>query len=154
MYDAFWKLHAKPQLRWLMEGSKNIGVRGPEGRIPAVADYTTADRSTLVLRFETRRLEVEGSDLIDCLLQVRRQLEAEGYQILCKGARRDLSPSGMSRQMSSGRLAYILDAYGRGYPEGIVCILDPDDSDEVTTIDEQVENVRRLRERLRGHAGD
>jgi hypothetical protein len=49
-----------------------------------------------------------GSDLFECLKDVRLALEEEGLLICCQGARPTVFPSGMGRQMSNGRLAYPL----------------------------------------------
>lgn len=47
-----------------------------------------------------------GRDLFDAFTNLRRRLEARGWQLLCKGARPDAFPSGMSRDMSGGRKVY------------------------------------------------
>lgn len=49
----------------------------------------------------------EASDLFECLAELRRTyLQPIGAKILCNGARKDVYPSRMSRQMSAGRKAY------------------------------------------------
>src|SRR5262245_40134728 len=52
--------------------------------------------------------QCSGPDLFYCLLSLRQYLESRGLLLCCQGARRNVSPSGMTRQMSSGRLAYLL----------------------------------------------
>jgi hypothetical protein len=49
----------------------------------------------------------EGSDLFVCLINLRLYLEQRKCLLLCNGSRIDVYPSGMSREMSGGRLAYI-----------------------------------------------
>jgi hypothetical protein len=51
--------------------------------------------------------EFSNGDLFDSLISLRKALEESGIQILCAGARPDVFPSGMSRNMSGGRKAYI-----------------------------------------------
>ena len=58
-------------------------------------------------------LEVDGlrfrsveDDLFECLLTVRRQLEAVGLQVHVNGASVDVWPSSMAKSMCGGRKAY------------------------------------------------
>ncbi len=50
----------------------------------------------------------KSDDLFDCLLQLRHENEQQGAQIICAGARLDVYPSRMSREMGGGRKAYVL----------------------------------------------
>lgn len=51
----------------------------------------------------------KGSDLFDALTILRKQLESDGFRLLCAGARRDAYPSGMARSMGGARKAYIFE---------------------------------------------
>jgi hypothetical protein len=49
-----------------------------------------------------------GPDLFEALVEVRRQLEADGCLLAVQGARRDTYPSGMARDMGGGAQVYVL----------------------------------------------
>ena len=53
-------------------------------------------------------LRVRGPDQFECLLRLRTELEPLGYRTLVNGARLDVWPSGMARQMAAGRKCYVL----------------------------------------------
>ena len=76
-------------------------------------------------------------DLFECLSSIRRKLEEIGLLLCCQGARPNVHPSGMSRQMSGGRKAYAWPAGGRATQDDLVDILDHADCQEVSTLDEQ-----------------
>jgi hypothetical protein len=92
------------------------------------------------------RLRVEAGDLFDALLELRRRLEADGRMLVCQGALPDVWPSGMSSQMSGGRIAYRLGGDGRGLER--VDVFDPADPDEVVCVADQLEGVASRRGRF------
>lgn len=94
-------------------------------------------------RFGT--LQFEGADIFDAMLRIRRRLEAEGLLLLCNGARIDAYPSGMSRQMSSGRKLYVHELGVPGRPSTVVDIFDESPRDRIGTITQQDEYMRRWR---------
>jgi hypothetical protein len=51
-------------------------------------------------------LQCEERDLFECMLVLRRRLQDQSWTLLCNGARKDVHPSGMSREMSGGLIAY------------------------------------------------
>ncbi|MFC1420893.1 hypothetical protein [Streptacidiphilus cavernicola] len=53
-------------------------------------------------------VEFGGVDLFDCLINVRKFLELNGRLLCCQGACPSVLPSGMTRQMTDGRMAYRL----------------------------------------------
>lgn len=79
-----------------------------------------------------------GSDLFEALAVVRGQLFERDIIVMCNGARRDVFPSQMLRQATSGRRAYVLRVpRGRARPP-IVDIFDPAPKDAVfDTVDGQ-----------------
>ncbi len=81
----------------------------------------------------------KGEDLFDCLTELRLQnLEKRGSLILCNGARFDVYPSRMSRQMSGGRKAYIMRIGQPSRRTDLVDIFDPvEDFSSVATVAEQ-----------------
>jgi hypothetical protein len=79
--------------------------------------------------------EFVGDDLFDALISLRRVLDQQGRKLLCAGARKDVSPSGMSRNMGNARKAYVTKI---GAPATqTVDIFDPAEPDEVGTVNEQ-----------------
>jgi hypothetical protein len=76
------------------------------------------------------------------------ELESRGVFLCCQGAKSNVFPSGMLRQMSNGRLAY---AHSPGVPVAdtdIVDIFSHAECDGVLSIQDQREDM----ERLFGHA--
>lgn len=50
----------------------------------------------------------QGDNLYDALLEVRKMLESKGCRLRCAGASLNVYPSGMSKNMGDGRMAYKL----------------------------------------------
>lgn len=51
----------------------------------------------------------EASDLFEALARLRADLADHGVRLLCAGARFDVFPSAMAREMGGGRMAYVLE---------------------------------------------
>ncbi|WP_155945649.1 hypothetical protein [Micromonospora sp. CNB394] len=85
-----------------------------------------------------------GVDLFDCLLSLRGALEERGLLLCCQGARRTVGPSGMTRQMSNGRLAYVLRLGVRASDDDLVDIFAPADCADVASIAEQKAEIRKI----------
>lgn len=82
-------------------------------------------------------IRVRDTDVFACLVQLREMLEPAGVRLLCAGARRDVYPSGMSREMSGGVRAY-RHVVGRHARHGdLVGIFDPAEPDDAATVAEQ-----------------
>ena len=79
-------------------------------------------------------LEARQHDYFECLVSVRRQLETLGAKALCWGARKDVWPSGMQRDMGAGLTAYRLGDERRLDEQSI---FSPATEDAVSTVDEQ-----------------
>lgn len=88
----------------------------------------------------------EDVDLFECLLAIRRDFEHSGLRLCCQGARPNVSPSGLSRQMTDGRLAYVVERGRRPSDDDLVDIFAPADCDEVVTIEAQRAAIRKLYE--------
>ena len=89
---------------------------------------------------------VVGDDLFDSLAKLRRLLEVNDRVLCVEGARGDVFPSGMARQMSGGRKAYRIVRGRRPGREDLVDIFDPTCCDEVVTVEGQAAAVRRHRD--------
>ncbi|WP_156756345.1 hypothetical protein [Actinokineospora pegani] len=86
----------------------------------------------------------EEVDLLECLKSARRDLEAMGLLLCCQGARLNVFPSGMTRQMTEGRLAYSLEAGKELSDDDLVDIFAPADCSEVATLEDQLAAMREL----------
>jgi hypothetical protein len=85
-----------------------------------------------------------GTDLFDCLLSLREDLESHGLLLCCQGARKNVSPSGMTRQMSNGRLAYALPLGRQVSDDDLVEVFAPADCGDVASIVEQKEEIKKI----------
>jgi hypothetical protein len=83
-------------------------------------------------------------DLLECLKSIRRDLEGMGLLLCCQGARLNVFPSGMLRQMTDGRLAYSLQAGEMPSDDDLVDIFAPADCSEVATLEDQLAAMREL----------
>jgi hypothetical protein len=98
-----------------------------------------------------------GPDQFECLLQLRNEVEPLGYRILVNGARRNVWPSGMGRDMGGGRKAFVLVLGVPGRPD-LVDIFEPAPESEIARVEDQRAFFERwLAERRggtrRAHAG-
>lgn len=82
--------------------------------------------------------DIEGYDLLDSLFKLRQLLEERQLFILCQGSARNVHPSGMSRDMSSGLKAYSLKPGKKASLEQLVEIFDPAPLEAVGLITEQI----------------
>jgi hypothetical protein len=87
--------------------------------------------------------QYSGADLFECLLSLRGDLENRGLLLCCQGARRNVSPSGMTRQMSNGRLAYAIPVDRSVSDDDLVDIFAPAACGEVASIVEQREEIKK-----------
>jgi hypothetical protein len=93
-------------------------------------------------------------DFFSCMEALRRKLEGMGYLLCCQGARRDVAPSGMTRQMSNGRLMTVYRPGASGAPE-LVDIFAPADCAGVVSFDQQKSEFQTfLRSRRREDRSD
>lgn len=84
-----------------------------------------------------RVLRADKGDYFESLVALRRMIEPEDARILCQGARRDVWPSGMARDMAGGLRAYVLVKGRRPTSEHLVEIFDPAEPSLVGTIADQ-----------------
>jgi hypothetical protein len=135
---------AESGVREMMTETAQIPASGSDVR-QAELVYSTAPPWRLEVTLDNGTvLHASENDLFECLVAVRRQLEREGILLCCEGARCDVFPSGMARQMAGGRKAYRHFANAGRRPE-LVDIFTPTDCSEVCTVDRQLESVRKLR---------
>lgn len=93
------------------------------------------DFHNLQLNFDGEEFNAKGSDYFDSFCKIRRELDVLGWRPRCEGARHDVYPSGMCRDMGRGLKAYILEP-GNSKPE-LVGIFDPITGNQPVAPDEQ-----------------
>ncbi len=132
-----------------METSPNevlqLAVIDHGGRI-AASTLTLYDAvpARLVLTCGGLLLDVEGDDLLDCLIDLRRRLETEGLNLCCQGARSDVWPSGQLRQFTNGRIGYVLAPRPAGDALEEVDLFAPAQPHEIGSIEQQRQAVFRF----------
>ena len=81
--------------------------------------------------------EFSRHDLFEALIALRNTLEEKGAVLLCAGARRDVFPSGMQRDMAGGGKAYVIRLGVHATVKNILDIFDPADAAQVTSVSDQ-----------------
>ncbi len=86
----------------------------------------------------TKHLKFTNVDLFECLIDLRRELAKYSYRPLCNGARIDVYPSGICRDMGSGGIAYVLKQGQPAELDNIVHIFDYAEPELIASIEEQL----------------
>src|SRR6266511_1320895 len=109
-----------------------------EGDISAgELDVSALPPWTVSIQSEGSSYSAEGRDLFEAFLAVREQLERRGALVCCAGALPNVWPSGMSVQMSGGRLAYRLYSDRRSNARDLIDIFSPAGCEDVVTVEVQ-----------------
>jgi len=95
------------------------------------------------------KLSRKSTDYFEALSDIRRELEAKQMRLLCWGARKDVWPSGMQRDMGAGMTAYQLLEDGTNNPDAR-SILEYAAPEAVGTVDEQKANAEEWYRKARG----
>ena len=82
-----------------------------------------------------------ASDYFDAMCEIRKQLEPDGWRLLCYGGSRNVYPSGMARDLGRGLKAY-KTKIGRQANE-LVSIFDSGPDIEPSSVDEQKDHGQR-----------
>ncbi|MCO1582608.1 hypothetical protein M8C13_43380 [Crossiella sp. SN42] len=90
------------------------------------------------------RAEFRGADLLECLMDLREHLESTGKLLACQGARVNVFPSGLLKQWSGGREAYVLQEDQPDAEKEVVDVFAPADPGDVGTLAEQYDFVKRF----------
>jgi hypothetical protein len=87
----------------------------------------------------TEKLSFTEGDLFECLTQLRLELAKYGYKPLCAGARLDVYPSGMARDMGDGLSAQVMrsEHTTEGKDVQHVSIFDYAEPDLIASVEEQ-----------------
>jgi len=84
-----------------------------------------------------QRREFSNGDVFDTFILLRTTLEEIEIKLLCGGSRPDVFPSGMSREMSGGRKAYITKLGKPALKADLVDIFDHTDIQLIGSVSEQ-----------------
>lgn len=128
-----------------MHETHSIVVIAGLSQEPARVAISVTDTHEVEVSVGESEYRAEGVDLFDAFMQVRRQLEADGRIPCVAGARLDVYPSGMSRQMSGGRQAYVHVRGRRPDRDDVVDIFEPADPAHVGTVEQQRSSIGKLR---------
>ena len=79
----------------------------------------------------------EASDVFECLSRVRAQLDKDGVRLCCNGARLNVWPSDLGRDMGEGLTAYDLQIGRPASLKDLVDIFDPAPIETIATVEEQ-----------------
>ena len=85
----------------------------------------------------------EAHDAFEALIAYRTEREAVGEKVLCIGARTDVWPSGMSRDMGGGLKAHVTRYGEQTRRDDLVYIFDEAPEDLVGTVREQRDFAER-----------
>jgi hypothetical protein len=127
-----------------MSEFREVSVLGAD-RQPGALTIGGDSPCELILDVGGRTYRSHGLDWFDSLQQLRAALERDGLLICVEGARGDVFPSGMSRQMGDGRRAYRHVLGRRPERTDLVDVFGTTCCDDVVSIAEQHESIRRLR---------
>jgi hypothetical protein len=117
----------------------------PSGKSNATLEISLEAPWLLKLVCDDEVFEAQEFDVFESLIAIRRQLEPMNWVLCCAGARADVWPSGMSRDMGGGRRAYVHVAGRRPSFEDLVDIFDPADCGDVVSVDAQKLSIKELR---------
>lgn len=134
-----------------MNESKTIKVQLADGAIKncAVGISQSFPWKLTFSGMDLAKHDFSGEDLFDALIALRLELERGGHQLLCAGARPDVFPSGMSREMGRACKAYINRLGAGALKTDIVDIFDYAGTELVGSVAQQNAFHQRWIESLR-----
>lgn len=94
-------------------------------------------------------LSGRADDCFAALQIIRRAAEEQNWKICCRGARRNVRPSAMSRSMGGGIMAYILEMGQPGRMDSTVEIFDADAPESYSSVADQEAYAKAWFESLR-----
>jgi hypothetical protein len=85
----------------------------------------------------TPKIIFSDNDLFECLIQLRQKMVQKSCIPLCNGARRDVYPSRMSREMGGGIMGYVHQLNKHPTNDDLVNIFDYAEPNILVSVDEQ-----------------
>ena len=116
-----------------------VRMKTPSGDVQDIRGSVSTEDRGYALDLEIPNLgprRTVGPDQFECLLRIRAEFEPLGFHFLVNGARRNVWPSGMAREMGGGKQAYVLVLGQPGRPE-LVDIFEPADESQIALVQEQ-----------------
>jgi hypothetical protein len=119
----------------------NVPAHNPEHGIHnvtlAVSEAGDEYVITCKLPLSDALLTGQADDCFAALQIIRRIAEGLNWNICCKGARRNVWPSGMSRSMGGGMKAYVLEMGQQSRRDSLVEIFDADTPESYSSVADQ-----------------
>ena len=117
-------------------------VRLADGDVVPASIKTSTNYESRLYELTFKEIDIgqekfEAGDLFEAMTDLRKILERTGAQLLCAGARVDVYPSGMGRDMGGGQMAYVTQLGRPGRLEDLVDIFDEAAPEQVGTVQEQ-----------------
>jgi hypothetical protein len=103
-----------------------------------IEDYSSCN--LLFTSSISQNIKVKSHDCFESLIELRIELEKQGYYLLCNGARKDVYSGGMLREASCGCWGYIMKLGKIVQEEDEVYIFDYAEPDLVGSVSEQKKN--------------
>lgn len=113
---------------WLDENTTIDGVISFSDSYPWVIEFTSC---------ATQNIKCVNSDLFECLVDLRQEFSVKKYLLLCNGARVNVYPSPMSRDMGGARLAYLLTLGKQSKREDLIDIFNYAEFIDIGSVEEQ-----------------
>ncbi|HYP29482.1 MAG TPA: hypothetical protein VE262_22415 [Blastocatellia bacterium] len=129
----------------------NIKLIGEAGKQIDGTFTLDPDQGTcrLTLRYSDKELIAEEDDYFDALCSIRRRLETVGMRPLCYGASKNVFPSGMSRDMGQGLIAYRMSVGQPARMVDMVSIFETGPDVEPASVEEQEQYFEQWLKSLR-----
>jgi len=126
-----------------------------DAEILAILQYTTTSPTQIIVSYENKSVSAENTDLVDTLIEIRKQLNEENLDILVNGSRRDISASPRIKKAFAGEKIYRIRQLdvGAGY-EDIIHIFDQIKKDDLYSISEQKKYHKLWLESLKPSDGE
>ena len=106
--------------------------------ISAILEYTTTHSQTkIILTFNDTKISAENYDLLDTLIDIRKQLNEKDLDILVAGSRKNIASSPMLRDSSAGESTYFTRLGIQARLEDIISIFDPIKKEDLSSLREQ-----------------
>jgi ClpA/ClpB-like protein len=150
--------HPRPDEDARSESAPVTLVRGDERQQAVIhwalrAPSGSGERFRMQLEWSGDPIQVDAGDLFEALVQVRGRLEPEGWFVAVQGARLDVYPSAMQREMASGLNAYVLPTDEPTRLQDIVETLDPAEPGTLATVAAQRAHAEDWERSARAAAG-
>lgn len=97
------------------------------------------DNYDMTLEWSGPTLRASAPDVFEALVQIRLQLEPQGWFVAVQGSRLDAYPSGMARDMGGGERIYVMHPHRRARLEDLVDTMAPAEPASLATVAAQRE---------------